>query len=169
MPKNATDVRTLMQTRLSRRTVLVGAVMAAVGTAVVSCAGGSAATPAATTAPLAAGETPGTTKGVAQNGGAAVVVTMNDQYRYVPETVTIKRGQTIEWRNTSASTHTITDDPSKAQDKSHAILPSGAQPWDSGNIDPGKSFTLTLTVPGDYTYFCIPHESMGMIGKITVT
>jgi hypothetical protein len=31
------------------------------------------------------------------------------------------------------------------------------------------TFSFTFEEPGTYDYFCIPHESMGMIGSVTVT
>jgi plastocyanin len=157
----------LNSTRLSRRTIIVGILAATAGSALAACASNGAAAPS--TPRTSTQATSNSTGGSAGASGASVVVTMNDQYRYVPDTITIAKGTTVEWKNTSASPHTVTDDPSKAQNSADAVLPSGAEPWDSGLIDPGKSFTRTFTVSGDYTYFCIPHESMGMVGKIKVT
>jgi len=156
----------LNSTRLSRRTIIVGILAATAGSALAACASNGAAAPSTPRTTTQA--TSSSTGGSAGASGASVVVTMNDQYRYVPDTITIAKGTTVEWKNTSASVHTVTDDPSKAQNKDHAQLPSGADPWDSGTIDPGKSFTRTFTVAGEYTYFCVPHESLGMIGKISV-
>jgi hypothetical protein len=31
------------------------------------------------------------------------------------------------------------------------------------------TFSFTFEEPGTYDYFCIPHESLGMIGSVTVT
>jgi hypothetical protein len=41
--------------------------------------------------------------------------------------------------------------------------------WDSGMIEGGSggTFSFTFEEPGTYDYFCIPHESMGMIGSVT--
>ncbi len=164
---NASFLNLLNSTRLSRRRVIVGIAVATAGTALVACASNGAAAPST---PQTSSQTSNnSTTGSDTSGGASVVVTMNDQYRYVPDTITIAKGTTVEWKNTSASPHTVTDDPSKAQNSADAVLPAGAEPWDSGLIDPGKSFKRTFTVAGDYTYFCIPHESMGMVGKIKVT
>lgn len=149
----------LNKARVSRRAVLVGLFATAAGSALVACASNGSAAPS----------TPNTSTETDATGGSTVVVTMNDQYRFVPDTITIAKGTTVEWKNTSASPHTVTDDSSKAQNKANAVLPGGAEPWDSEVIDPGKSFKHTFTVAGDYTYFCIPHESMGMVGKIKVT
>jgi plastocyanin len=48
-------------------------------------------------------------------------------------------------------------------------MPAGAKPFNSGNIEPGKQYPHTSTVPGTYKYFCIPHGALGMVGTIVVT
>jgi plastocyanin len=107
-----------------------------------------------------------------QDGGSLVgkeaAVRMTNSLKYVPEEVTISAGQTVVWTNTSSTFHTVTNDPALAKDRSHAQLPEGAQPFNSGNIAPGDVFQRTFEVPGTYVYFCIPHEAMGMVGNITV-
>lgn len=52
----------------------------------------------------------------------------------------------------------------------HALrIPEGAVPWDSGYlVHPGDHFDVTLTVPGVYDYYCVPHEAAGMVGRIVV-
>lgn len=48
-------------------------------------------------------------------------------------------------------------------------IPEGAAPWDSDYmVEPGDHFEATLTVPGVYDYFCLPHEAAGMVGRIIV-
>ncbi len=96
------------------------------------------------------------------------VIGMTDELRFDPEEVTVRVGDTVTWRNTSSVDHTATDDPSKAQDPANALLPEGAEPWDSGNIEPGAEWSHTFDVPGEYTYFCIPHEAAGMVARLTV-
>lgn len=46
-------------------------------------------------------------------------------------------------------------------------IPSGADPFDSGVISDG-GFDYTFDEPGTYDYYCIPHQSMGMVGRIVV-
>ncbi len=100
--------------------------------------------------------------------GKEVTVRMTNSLKYVPDEVTVQVGETVVWTNTSSTFHTVTDDPALAKDRSHAQLPEGAQPFNSGNIAPGDVFRRTFEVPGAYVYFWIPHEAMGMVGKITV-
>jgi plastocyanin len=48
-------------------------------------------------------------------------------------------------------------------------IPERAAPWDSGFlVNPGDHFEVTLTVPGVYDYYCMPHEAAGMVGRIIV-
>ncbi len=90
--------------------------------------------------------------------------------QFVPAHIEVCAGQTIRWTNeeTTRRSHTVTADARFARDPQHVALPEGAQPFNSGPIAPGQSFEQTLTVAGDYRYFCQPHEMMGHLGSITV-
>jgi plastocyanin len=93
---------------------------------------------------------------------------MTNDNKFDPAQVTVAKGTAVTWQNASTMVHSATDDPSKAVNKSDAALPSGAQPWDSGLLQPGQSWSHTFDVAGTYSYFCVPHETLGMVGKITV-
>lgn len=106
-----------------------------------------------------------------QAGGQAQthVVEMNLQLKYVPEQLTVSVGDTVTWRTVGPIPHTSTCDPSLAANPAQSVaLPQGAEPWNSGDVGDGQEFSHTFEVPGDYTYFCIPHEAAGMIGSVTV-
>ncbi|MEO8636174.1 MAG: plastocyanin/azurin family copper-binding protein [Gemmatimonadales bacterium] len=48
-------------------------------------------------------------------------------------------------------------------------IPEQALPWDSGFlVHPGDHFDVTLTEPGVYDYYCMPHEASGMVGRLVV-
>ncbi len=102
------------------------------------------------------------------SGQVAAEVRMSDQLRFDMPTVTISTGQAVRWSNTSGIIHTVTADPEKAARPGSAQLPGGADIFDSGDLRPGETFTRTFTVPGEYRYFCIPHEGAGMTGTIIV-
>jgi plastocyanin len=162
----------LDETRVSRRTVLklfaasLGTV--SVGGILSACGPDDAASFNATKqaeAPSGGGENGG-------GGGATEgehLVEMNDQFKFDPERIEIAVGETIVWHTVGVIPHTATCDPSKAQNPDHAILPDGAEPFDSGNIPQNEEFRHTFDVAGEYTYFCIPHEAANMIGHITVS
>jgi len=74
----------------------------------------------------------------------------------VNKTVTIGVNNTIEWVNKDTQEHTAT-----------AIVgPQGASLFNSGLILPGKTFSVTLTVPGTYRYACAWHNWLA--GQIIV-
>ena len=85
-----------------------------------------------------------------------------------PKEITIPVGGTVEWKNTAFFAHTVTFDPSKAEDPSNVKLPPGVAPFDSGKLGGGKTWSHTFTVPGRYQYVCLPHEDHGMIGVVNV-
>jgi plastocyanin len=85
-----------------------------------------------------------------------------------PGVIHIKAGQSVEFRNTAVITHSVTDDPKRAEDPKDASEPAGVPPFFSGDIAPGQIFTQTFTQPGTYNYFCTHHEGDGMVAKIVV-
>ncbi len=93
---------------------------------------------------------------------------MTDDLRFVPENLAISVGDTVVWIIEGALPHTSTDKPGSAGVDEHNILPEGAEPWDSGLLDPGETYRTVLTVAGNYTYVCLIHEAGGMIGRLTV-
>lgn len=108
---------------------------------------------------LAAGM--GATSGIAKD---VTVIRMTDAFRFEPDAVTIHAGDAVEWRNVSPFDHVVTDDRKLGD----AAIPAGAQAFSSGAIAPGRGYRRVFTVPGDYRYFCVPHEGIGMVGRITV-
>ncbi len=97
------------------------------------------------------------------------VVEMTQAIRFAPDTLRIRTGDVVEWRNVSTAIgHTATLEPEAALDSAHASLPRGARGFDSGNVPPGGAWRHRFTVPGTYVYYCTPHESVGMVGVILV-
>jgi len=105
-----------------------------------------------------------------QEKESVVVVRMTNDMKFIPNNLTIRVGQAVKWVNEAeegGTLHNVTTDPEKVMEPKHVSIPDGAKPFDSGNINPGKSFTYTFTVPGVYKYACAPHEGM-MRGEVTV-
>ncbi len=79
----------------------------------------------------------------------------------------VEAGTAIRW-TTRQNVHTATAYHPDNDDHSLRI-PKTAQPWDSGYlVEPGDRFSVVLTVPGVYDYYCAPHEHAGMVGRIVV-
>lgn len=72
-------------------------------------------------------------------------------FAFTPKTVTVKAGQAMTWTNKDSIPHTVTADDNK---------------WDSGTLDPGKSYTHVFSQPGKYAYHCEIHTYMH--GTVTV-
>ncbi len=98
---------------------------------------------------------------------AAAVVDMGFE-SFTPASVTIKAGQTVEWRNTSPITHSVSFDPGAAMQRGDVALPSGVQPFASGDIAAGQVYEHAFATPGAYRYICTHHEGGGMIGTVIV-
>lgn len=97
-----------------------------------------------------------------------IVVRLTDDLRFEPDSIEIEVGQTVVWVNESEKVHTVSTHPREAAQEEHAIVPEGAEHWDSSNLGPGDSFKRTFTVPGVYKYYCHPHENMAMLGEVIV-
>jgi plastocyanin len=79
----------------------------------------------------------------------------------------VRPGRTVRWI-TRGNVHTTTAYHPTNERHSQRI-PDGAAPWDSGFLlKPGGAFDVTLTVPGVYDYYCMPHEAAGMVGRVVV-
>jgi plastocyanin len=89
--------------------------------------------------------------------------------KFEPETISIKVGDTVTWTNNQLVTHTVTCDPAKSKFPGSVLLPEGAAPFDSGDMEQDDTFQHQFTVAGEYRYFCIPHEDMKMIGTVVVS
>lgn len=98
---------------------------------------------------------------------AAATVDMGFE-SYSPATITIRAGDTVEWRNTSPITHTVTDDPKLAKKPNDTLLPTDAAAFTSGDISAGQVYLHTFDVPGTYRYVCTHHERDGMVGSVVV-
>lgn len=85
------------------------------------------------------------------------VVQMGNDY-FDPIGLYVDPGTTVHFEIT-AGTHSAT----AYEDR----IPADAPPFDSGTFSEG-TFEHTFEQPGTYDYYCIPHESRGMLGRIVV-
>ncbi|MFC7076561.1 cupredoxin domain-containing protein [Haloarcula halophila] len=140
---------------MQRRTLLQ-----LVGAGTVGLAGCSDADPAATATPT--------------TGPAEVLVEMTDSLKFVPETVEIGVGDTVVWETVGSVAHSVTAYESDLPEGA-AFFASGEFDTESaargsypdGSVGPGETYAHTFETPGEYPYFCIPHES-GMVGTVVV-
>lgn len=71
-----------------------------------------------------------------------------EKFAFNPETLTIKPGTTVTWKNRDAVDHTI-------------IAESGSTiQFRSKELGSGDSYSFTFSEPGTYPYYCSIHPSM---------
>lgn len=98
----------------------------------------------------------------------SATVTLTPDFRFDPAEVTIRVGQSVEWRNAGRSPQTVTGDPARLREASLAAFPDGAQPWDSGVLNHGDTYVHRFDVAGDYAYASMPQAANGMTGRVVV-
>jgi plastocyanin len=127
--------------------------------------------PITSAAPSAGARTSPAAAAGAAGPGTEVIVRMvseGTEFRFEPNTFTIKAGTTVKWVNVSENKHTSTDDPEFEVTVGQALVPAGAESWTSSFLSTGETFSRKFTVPGKYRFFCRNHEMFGMVGTITV-
>lgn len=86
-------------------------------------------------------------------------------------------GDTVVWGNDGSRTHTVTAYESGIPSEAAYFASGGYDSEDAaldawpggGAIDPGETYEHTFETPGEYQYYCIPHEAAGMVGTVVVT
>ncbi len=129
---------------------------------VAACGGTNTTnTPTATTAPTAApSPTPTPAPATTVLGGVAnvkIVEQGEGNYRFVPDTLTIKVGTVVIWTNTS--------------DAKHNIMSKDGSPGNFGTaslLAENQTFAVVFNTPGTYSYLCTIHPTT-MQATITVT
>jgi plastocyanin len=102
------------------------------------------------------------------SGPTKIVKMSDDMPMYQPDSIIIRAGETVEWVNTGDVSHSVVDDPTKANKPDDVTLPADVPTFSSGNVLPGGKYRHTFLTPGTYRYFCMSHEVDGMIGEVIV-
>ena len=143
-------------------------------------AGAGAASAIASSSPAAAQEgTPTATQAgtaTAAQGGTTHTVDMTDELVFDPDEITIAPGDTVVWENVGQIGHTVTAYEDEIPEEAEFFASGDAEDESSaraayppgGNVAGGESYQHTFPVEGEYGYFCIPHEGVGMIATLTV-
>ncbi|MTJ55161.1 plastocyanin [Anabaena sp. UHCC 0253] len=88
---------------------------------------------------------------------------------FEPKKLTVKPGDTIEWKNNKVPPHNVVFDPAKNPAKSADLAKSLSHK--KLLMSPGQTETTVIPVdatPGEYTFYCEPHRGAGMVGKLIV-
>ena len=151
-----------MTRRVSRRGFVRGGT-AAVGAGATLGAGSVAAAQEGGERPDFGGYTDGAEGGTYEDlrGESEVTVEVgggSSGLAFLPTDLWIDTGTTVTFEWSSAGHNVLFED-----------LPDGAGvSGHEGIEDSGFSFSITFDTGGIYTYYCRPHESLGMVGAIAV-
>lgn len=161
VPNGIREVSLDQATTRRRAVKSIGAVV--IGTSLAGCSGGG--------------------DGGDGNGGddnGSTTVDMTDDLVYDPETVTVSVGETVVWENVGEVGHSVTAYEDGIPDDAEYFASGGFDSEqaakdaysvgdpDSGDVPGGESYEHTFETAGTYEYFCIPHESAGMVGTVEV-
>jgi len=83
---------------------------------------------------------------------------------FVPSTLTISAGETVTFENNRGFPHNVVFDEDEIPDGVNADAISHEDYLNGA----GETVTSKLTEPGEYSYYCEPHQGAGMQGKIIV-
>ncbi len=81
-----------------------------------------------------------------------MVIGAYDDY-FQPGTLNVQPGTTVRFVNYGRHTHTVTSKDGR---------------WDSGDLPPGYSYSVTFVTPGTHYYYCRHHTKEKMQGTIVV-
>lgn len=103
-------------------------------------------------------------------------VEMTDDLVFEPGELTVTVGTTVVWENVGSVAHTVTASEDQLPDGAAYFASGGFESEQAardaypseGGIPDGESYEHAFETAGTYQYFCIPHESAGMEGTITV-
>jgi plastocyanin len=91
----------------------------------------------------AAATLPGKAVAAAKPAALAVVKVSMRNMQFYPQSLKVKKGAVVEWKNDGFVAHTAT-----------------SASFDSGSLGPGKSWRHTFTKAGEFPYACTFHPTM---------
>lgn len=93
---------------------------------------------------------------VAQQDATVEMTTEGDDYYFDPIGLYVEPGTTVTFKNVAGSHNSVAYD---------GRIPSGAETWETPI---GETTEHAFEEPGTYDYYCAPHRTLGMVGRIVV-
>ena len=150
--------------------------IAVIGLTLMACGGGGSDAQAAETAGAksSAAET-SSSGGEATVHEVQMVLTDAGEYKFIPDELTIKAGDTVRWINGNGAPHNVQFKPGTVPDGAQAVL-NAAMANRIGDMNgqlmmaPDAVYEIDFTgAPvGEYPYVCTPHELLGMVANLTI-
>ncbi|SEN62596.1 plastocyanin [Halorientalis persicus] len=94
------------------------------------------------------------------------MITESGSYYFDPVGLHVQPGDTVTFVNASGShsAATYSTDNDRAETRR---IPEGARSFNSGVFEEqGATFSYTFATEGTYDYYCSPHKTLGMVGRI---
>lgn len=103
------------------------------------------------------------------NEGVTVdMITEGQEYYFDPIGLHVEPGTTVTFNNDSGS-HSATAYDESHEDSDVTRIPEGGPEFDTGVLTQEEATeSVTFDTEGTYDYFCIPHKTVGMVGRIVV-
>jgi len=104
------------------------------------------------------------------SGGGSKTVGMYTEggdYYFDPIGLFVEKGTTVSFKDESGSHSSVAYKKGTGSAETTRI-PEGAEAWNSDIVSEGESYDHTFDTEGTYDYFCLPHKSLGMVGRIVV-
>jgi plastocyanin len=102
-------------------------------------------------------------------------IDMTDGLVFDPDELTIAPGDTVVWETVGSVGHSVTAYEDEIPEEAEYFASGGfdseqeaRNAYPEGDVASGETFEHTFEVEGEYGYFCIPHESAGMVASLTV-
>jgi plastocyanin len=151
---------------MQRRHVLKTAGILATG-GVTSLAGCSSSSTGDSDAGEPTTSEPGDVEG-SGSSNTVLMVTEGGAYYFDPIGLFVEPGETVTFEIQSG-THSATAYKQGTSMASETRIPDGAETFNSETLsEQGATYEHTFETTGTYDYFCIPHKTLGMVGRIIV-
>lgn len=117
----------------------------------------------------------------ATGSGTRHTVEMTDELVFDPDDLTIAPGDVIVWENVGQVGHSVTAYEDGIPEEAAYFAAGGFDSEDAarsaytpgdpsaGDVGEGETFERQFQEEGTYDYFCIPHETVGMVASFEVT
>jgi plastocyanin len=97
-----------------------------------------------------------------------MMITEGSEYYFDPIGLFVESGDTVTFEIQSGS-HSATAYKEGTSSASVTRIPDGAEAFNSEILsEQGATYEHTFETTGTYDYFCIPHKTLGMVGRIVV-
>ena len=129
---------------------------------------GGGGEPTATETPETTGDSGEETTGGSGDSNTVMMITEGSEYYFDPIGLFVEAGDTVTFEIQSGS-HSATAYKEGTSSAEVTRIPDGAETFNSEVLsEQGATYEHTFETTGTYDYFCIPHKTLGMVGRIVV-